>query len=745
MSVAFGSPLTSANTNASFVSRTQDTDMVGKLDNLNATDATDTNNGAIHTTGGLGVEKTAHVNELVVKTLSGSKALVSSSSKEVIESTVTDTELAFVSGVTSGIQAQIDSKANDTSVVHNTGNESVGGEKTFTDDAEFSSDVVIQGNLTVNGTTTTVNSATLDVADTNITVNNGGNDATSEGAGLTVERTGTHGSIVYANALASKFKCGDLASESEIITASTTQTMSGAKTFTNKINANNELNLAETIDSTSTGASAVIPTVTPSIRLTNASLTSVANIDDVTNGKFVVLSNHTGATITILNDSGGTAIKRILTGTGSNLTLEDNKSIILSYSSNETRWMVVGGSGSTATGDVVGPASSVDSEIALFDGTTGKLIKSAAGSGYVKTTSGVYSNVSTIPISDGGTGQTSQTAAFDALAPTTTKGDLVVHNGTDNIRVAVGTNNQVLTADSAEASGVKWSTITPTVTYAIPTFQRFTSGTSTYNKNYTFIISSGNATVGATYTHNSVTYTVYATVSSSTSVVMSGSAAPLSSGTLTKASGTGDASLTFTQVIPPIYLKVKMLGGGGGGGGGNNTGSATSGGNTTFGTSLLTAGGASGGTGGGSNGAGGAGGSNTINSPAINIASITGMQGANGGHYWNNSGSGTTPGGLGGISVFSGAGSSGYAAAGNNALANSGSGGGGGGSNITAANNQTGGGGGAGGYIEAIIPSPSATYSYAVGSGGAGQAGATNGYAGSAGGSGVIIVEEYYQ
>ncbi len=64
----------------------------------------------------------------------------------------------------------------------------------------------------------------------------------------------------------------------------------------------------------------------------------------------------------------------------------------------------------------------------------------------------------TLPIANGGTGQTTAVAAFDALAPTTTKGDLIVHNGTDNIRVPVGaTNGHVLTVDSATASGVKWA------------------------------------------------------------------------------------------------------------------------------------------------------------------------------------------------------------------------------------------------------------------------------------------------
>lgn len=47
----------------------------------------------------------------------------------------------------------------------------------------------------------------------------------------------------------------------------------------------------------------------------------------------------------------------------------------------------------TGTGDVVGPSSSVDAEIALFNSTTGKLIKRATGSGLVKATSGVYSNI----------------------------------------------------------------------------------------------------------------------------------------------------------------------------------------------------------------------------------------------------------------------------------------------------------------------------------------------------------------
>lgn len=46
---------------------------------------------------------------------------------------------------------------------------------------------------------------------------------------------------------------------------------------------------------------------------------------------------------------------------------------------------------------------------------------------------------------------------IDDVTPTTTKGDLIVQNGANAVRLAVGTNDYVLTADSAEATGLKWA------------------------------------------------------------------------------------------------------------------------------------------------------------------------------------------------------------------------------------------------------------------------------------------------
>lgn len=211
------------------------------------------------------------------------------------------------------------------------------------------------------------------------------------------------------------------------------------------------------------------------------------------------------------------------------------------------------------------------------------------------------------------------------------------------------------------------------------------------------------------------------------------------------ASGTGGLSSgTYTTPTGVKWLRVRMVGGGGGGGGcsntSNNAGTGSTGGNTTFGSSFLTA---SGGVGGGAGGSpsGGAGGSASLASPAIGVA-ITGSGGQGGGISAQAATIGAA--GMGGNTPFGGAapGPVYTAGAGNAAVAGSGSGGSGAGG---PAPGVAGGGGGAGGYVDVIIPSPDATYSYSVGAGGAGGSAGTSGFAGGAGGHGCIVIEEHYQ
>jgi hypothetical protein len=163
-------------------------------------------------------------------------------------------------------------------------------------------------------------------------------------------------------------------------------------------------------------------------------------------------------------------------------------------------------------------------------------------------TTGTASNVTgTVAIANGGTGQTTATAAFDALSPTTTKGDLIVRNGTGNVRLAVGTDTYALVADSTTAAGVKWASVgasltiandTTTATNLYPTFLTATSGTAatlyTGNAKLLYKPSTGEFTAPAHISSNGIT--INSTTVSTSYTIASGSAG-VSAGPMTVASG----------------------------------------------------------------------------------------------------------------------------------------------------------------------------------------------------------------
>ena len=64
---------------------------------------------------------------------------------------------------------------------------------------------------------------------------------------------------------------------------------------------------------------------------------------------------------------------------------------------------------------------------------------------------------------------------------------------------------------------------------------------------YIFTVSSANATAGAVYTNNGQSFTVDSTIVGATTLDALGTGAPLASGTLTLSSGTGDATITFSS------------------------------------------------------------------------------------------------------------------------------------------------------------------------------------------------------
>lgn len=339
-----------------------------------------------------------------------------------------------------------------------------------------------------------------------------------------------------------------------------------------------------------------------------------------------------------------------------------------------------------------------------------------------------------IPIANGGTGQITKTAAFDALSPMSTIGDLIVGGAAGTgVRFPSVAAGQYLRS-SGIAVAPAWSK------FIQPTYQSFlTAGSATYNLSFYFKVpTSATATIGATYTNNGITYTVTDTVIGVDLIRLTGNGDPTVTGTLTKSAGTGDATLVFTSSMKPVGLIGEGVGAGAGGGGGANNTLSTSGTATTFGSSLITIPGGTGSATGSVSNTGGAGGSlPTTNSPAIKIILLIGSTGNTG---MNGTVSGLS--GAGGSSFYLGAGTSASGNAGFPSAANSGSGGGGG--SVTAAVNS-GHGGGSGAYAKFFIPNPSTTYSVTVGTKGAAAGAGTNGQPGGAGGDGALYITEVWQ
>jgi len=114
-----------------------------------------------------------------------------------------------------------------------------------------------------------------------------------------------------------------------------------------------------------------------------------------------------------------------------------------------------------------------------------------------------------VPLTNGGTGFGTKTAAFNALSALTTKGDILAHDGTDSVRLAVGTNLYVLVADSAQATGLRWASTTslPVDVTAAQWQARFRNDTSSarssiWSSNAGFQFSHGAYWSGSAWVHD---------------------------------------------------------------------------------------------------------------------------------------------------------------------------------------------------------------------------------------------------
>ena len=160
----------------------------------------------------------------------------------------------------------------------------------------------------------------------------------------------------------------------------------------------------------------------------------------------------------------------------------------------------------------------------------------------------------TLPIANGGTGQTTASAAFNALSPVTSTGDLIIGNGTNSsTRLPIGATNYVLTSNGTTAtwalatgSGATISNDTSTTTNLYPTFVAATSGALaniyTSDPKYLYKPSTGELTsehfvAGNGIFVNSLTIDTSYTIVAGTSGMSAGPVTVASGTTVTVASG----------------------------------------------------------------------------------------------------------------------------------------------------------------------------------------------------------------
>lgn len=468
-----------------------------------------------------------------------------------------------------------------------------------------------------------------------------------------------------------------------------------------------------------------------SVALTVPSFLSVAGSPVTSSGTLAVTLSGTALPIT----SGGTG--QITAGPAFNALspITSTGDLIIGIGTNSASRLAIGtnnqlltSNGTTASWitPAFGTVTSVAATVPAFLSVAGSPI----------TTSGTLAisfSGSALPIANGGTAATTKSGAFDSLSPMTTGGDLI-YGGTSGTgtRLANGSAGQVLTSAGTTLAPTWSNASTGTVTsvaLSLPSFITVSGSPVT---------TSGTLT-GTLATQAAGTFFAGPTSGAAAAPTFRALQAP------TIQQFTAGTSGTYTLPAGALYIVVKMVGAGAGGSGAGTAGAGngTAGGNTTFGSSFLTA-----------NGGGTATFTGTSTGGTATIVGLTGIAikgGDNSEPMTSVLISSAVSGGRdGSVSPFGGAGAGGTpggggATVGGNASSNCGSGGGGGGCTNSSANNIGGTGGSAGGYIEVMIPSPSSTYAYSVGSGGSGGAAGSNGDAGGSGSGGRIYIQEFYQ
>lgn len=429
------------------------------------------NNRVMQSSGGAIVEAAA---------ITGSRALASDTNGIPVASATTATELGYVSGVTSAIQTQLDSKLN-------LSGGTLTGALVLAGDATTALNPVSKQQFDAAVLGLDVKQEVIAVAISNIILVG---EQTIDGVLTSASRVLLTGQTlpanngIYVTAVGAWTRSTDFNTWSEIPGALIPVGNQGT-TYKN------------TLWLSTVGPTGVIGTnsITFNQIAGPGTYTTDGQSIVLTGNQFSLLINGTtlsqsasglkvaagGITNTEVNAAAAIAVSKLAAITANRAVVSDGSGFISAATTTATEIGYVNGvtsaiqtqlNGKQATGNYItaltgdvtatGPGSVAASLVATSNATLTTLSALTTATSLVSVgsiTTGTW-NATTIAINHGGTGQTTATAAFNALSPITTKADLITSDGTNNVRQAVGSNGQVLTADSAQTNGIKWATPT---------------------------------------------------------------------------------------------------------------------------------------------------------------------------------------------------------------------------------------------------------------------------------------------
>ena len=252
--------------------------------------------------------------------------------------------------------------------------------------------------------------------------------------------------------------------------------------------------------------------------------------------KFITSSNTTNRSYTFPNNTGTIALTSDLTVFVTSVTSTSPISssggatpdISISQATTSTNgylssidWNTFNNKGSGTVTSVSGTLNRITSS----GGTTPIIDISTSYVGQTSITTlgtigtGVW-NGTTIAIANGGTGQITNTLGFDALSPTTTRGDTIVRGVTNNVRLALGTVGKILRSDGTD---LVYTTATYPTTTAISTLlyssaANVISALATANNGILVTSATGVPSISAQLTYVAVTGVLTNTLSANASI-----------------------------------------------------------------------------------------------------------------------------------------------------------------------------------------------------------------------------------